>query len=194
VAALERPLEVEVARDRADAADETAGAAALRRAGAAERRQQPPGEPPGVAAQLGIGGDGEIGEQRDRGIAVAGQLGGQRSLVQRADGGGDGGERLVGGCELVPGERAPCALGDPAARLRVAQRSAGTLRAVPAGGGSAAPSVSGAALGLSVAGSEGAASACSSSSAITSSAVRSWSSWTRIRPDSAATAASRSPS
>ena len=176
-AALERPVEVEVAVDPAGLRDQPPGPARHRDTHPPQPRKQPFGEPPRLAAERRISRDSKVRQQRERGVAVARQLLLQRGQIEPADVRRDVREARVGCGEAVTVERPACLAIDGPPRLGGAQGAAPS-RWLPAGG----------APGLPCAGSGSGVRAPSSSSAITSSAVRSWSSWTLIRPDIAAIA------
>ena len=115
-----------------------------------------------MTAERRIGGDSEICEQCERGVRVGLELGVQRGLIELSDLGRYRGECLVLALEAAAVERPAPALADLPTGVPLAQRAALAGRE-PAGG----------ALGLPDAGSAAGARARSSSSAITSSALRS---------------------
>jgi len=110
---VERAVDVEVALERGAAGDEPAGAAAPRPADPPQPRQQPAREPPRLRPQARIGGGGEIGEEGDRDVGVAGERRREGGLVEPPDLGRDGGELRVRGGEPVAAQRLPPLVGDP---------------------------------------------------------------------------------
>lgn len=182
--ALERALQVEIPVQRARVQREPVAAGPRRPRPGAQPRQQPLRECPRPPAQGRIGGDRKVGQERDPLIRIVSQQGGDGVLLDATDRGGDGGEVRVGRGQPVSAERAAGGLGDRRACLGRAQRR-GSRTAVTGLGGGSLPGV---ALGRGSLGAHRVLSglearsslpgvrAASSSSAITSSAVRPWSS------------------
>jgi hypothetical protein len=86
--------------------------------------EQAGSEPPGVRAQLRVGGRAEVGEQRDRGVGVGAQEVREGGLVEPADRGRDLLEPAVRPRELVAAQGAPATLLDDLPRGLAAQRAA----------------------------------------------------------------------
>jgi hypothetical protein len=80
---VEGAVQVEVAV-AAGHRGEPPGTAGLGRADPAEAQEHPARELPGGGAQPFVGGDGEVGEQRGRGLGVAGEQRVERGRVERA--------------------------------------------------------------------------------------------------------------
>ena len=175
--------------------------------------EDPGGQPPGGGAQLAVGGAGQVGQQGHGGVRVGGQQPGERLLVELAQARRDLRERRVPGGQLGPADAPP---GGPRPRSRRAADAEvgagwtvggwrGPGRPGPGWGlprrrqaVSFSPAVQGPGAGSSGAPSSGGAAdralagqSSSSSSSSTDSGVRSQPSAIRIRPDSAACAASR---
>jgi hypothetical protein len=180
---LDGAVEVEIAVQPARRA-EAPRAAAPRRADPAEPDEHPPGQLPRGRAQLRVGGDGEVGEQGRGRLRVARGEGVEGLDVQLTRLRGHVGELGVVAGELLAALRARAVLATGAGAGLEARAATRARRFSPVvtvlgvrGSGSSAVSAAG--------------QTRSSSSSITDSGLRSTPSAIRMRPDSAAYAASR---
>ena len=206
----EGPVQVQITLGPGGA--EAAGSPGRLLPGPGQPDEDPRGQPPRRGPQLTVGGPGQVGQQGHGGVGVVGQQAGERLLVELAQPGRDIGERGVPAGQLGPADappgRAPGPVPAGRGRRGPARTAAGPgrgpfRRAPAAGGGRRSPfpwpsrdpragvigvqrSPAGAAASREPAG-----QSPSSSSSSTDSGVRSHPSAIRIRPDSAAYAASR---